>query len=381
MKNFIKKVVYILGIGRIVRKCRFFGYSALDAIGGALFFILRVFGFMPSMQKSDETQIKKILIIRLDRIGDVILTTPAIRALRRTFPDAQIHMLINEYTKDLLVRNSNIDKLLIYKSDNLGRDYSLALVFHPGIRPNYLAFVSRAISRVGYAGRGGGFFLTHILKDDRETRVRHEVESALEIVGIIGCKAEDRKIEVSVTEEGECFAHKFFEKHMLNGTIVVIHPGARQSYIRWKKQGFAEVADKLMKINSVKVLIIGNESERPLVNEVGSLMKGRPVCAVGLRLTYLVSLIKRCSLFIGNSTGPMHIAAALNVPCVAIFGAMHSLDSYRVWGPIGNRHIIISSEEKCYKCHPSDCRDFRCMKRISAEEVFNAAQKLLANRN
>jgi ADP-heptose:LPS heptosyltransferase len=96
---------------------------------------------------------------------------------------------------------------------------------------------------------------------------------------------------------------------------------------------------------------------------------------LGLQLTQLVSLIKKCHLFIGNSTGPMHIAAAIGVPVVAIFGNIHPLDSYLEWGPWGEGHIVVSKNLNCPDCHPGNCRAFSCMELITAEEVFAAAKK------
>lgn len=108
-------------------------------------------------------------------------------------------------------------------------------------------------------------------------------------------------------------------------------------------------------------------------------MEEKPFEARDMTLTQLVSLIKRGHLFIGNSTGPMHIAAALEVPVIAIFGTMHPLDSYKEWGPWGEKHIIISKELECGDCHPSDCKTFDCMKLISSEEVSKAAKKIISS--
>ena len=105
-------------------------------------------------------------------------------------------------------------------------------------------------------------------------------------------------------------------------------------------------------------------------------MKNKPVLFLDRPLTELVSLIKRSRLFIGNSTGPMHIASALKVPVVAIFGPVHPLDSYQEWGPWGPGHIVVSKNLNCLDCHPSDCREFKCMDLITVDEVMAAVDKL-----
>ena len=144
--------------------------------------------------------------------------------------------------------------MLSYKKDKIGNDYDLAIALHPGFKQNYITFMSGARYRVGYEGQGGRFFLTNTLIDDRETRIRHEVQSALEVVASVGCSTGNKSLEISVTEEGERFARHFFQENQIktDDIVIVMHPGARQEYIRWKKEGFAEVADRLIRKAKVK---------------------------------------------------------------------------------------------------------------------------------
>lgn len=380
MRFFYKYIIRCLKLGSLARALRHSFYRIFDFLGDKIFFILRTCHLLPPIKEFDEKLVKKILIIRLDRIGDVILSTPAIRAVRETFPNREIHFLVTPYTKDLVVNNSNLDRISIFKKDNLDKDYDLAVALHPGIMQNYLTFISGAKFRLGYTGWGGEFFLTQTLKDDRAKIIRHEVEWALEAVGMTGCKIDDKSLEISITEYGERFVEDFFKQNNLSpgGLIIAVHPGARQAYIRWKKEGFAEVGDRLIKEENAKVILVGNERERHLAKDIVSLMKERPLLAMGLRLTQLISLIKRCALFIGNSTGPMHIAAALKVPVVAIFGSIHPFDSYKTWGPWGDKHIVISKDLNCPECHPTDCRTFDCMRLITADQVFEAAKRQIS---
>ena len=377
----MKKVLRILKLGPMMRELRWSGYWLADAIGSIYFAMLRLFGVMQGCDHFDKRKIAKILIIRIDRIGDLILSTPAIEAVRNTFADAEIHLLVSEYTKDLVINNQNVNRILIHEKDVPDRDYDLAISLHPGMVPNRLTFKSRAKWRVGYTGKGGGFCLTHKLTDDREKRIRHEVESALEVAAAAGCEAEDKSLEISITEEGEHFAETFFRDNSIlpDQLTVMIHPGARQEYIRWRKQGFAEVADALMHQNA-KVIFIGGKHERQIVEDTAAMMKIKPLCVTDLSLAQLVSVIKRCSLFIGNSTGTMHIAAALRVPVVAIFGNIHPLDSYQEWAPWGKDHIIVSKDLKCHECHPTDCDTFDCMRLITAKDVMKAANSLIESR-
>lgn len=373
----VKDGLKAAGLGRLsvlARLLRKSYYFAVDAVGYMIFLPLKIF----TSKELPKEAVKNILLIRLDRLGDVVLTTPAIRAVRRTYPKAKVHLLVAGYTRDLVVNDPDVDKVLVYKKDKLEKDYDLAIAFHPGFKQNYIAYSCGAKTRIGYTGWGGGFFLTRKLKDDRARRVRHEVVSALEVADLAGCNTGDVSLHVSVTDSGEGFAQEFFGLNGLSGApVIAIHPGARQDYIRWPKEGFAKVADRLIKDHGVKVILIGSESERGLVEAVASLMEEKPVFAVGLSLTGLVSVIKRCALFIGNSTGPMHIAAGSGVPVVAIFGPAHPLDSFKEWGPWSRNNIVVNKVLNCPHCHPSECGGFECMKLVTSKDVLAAARVLL----
>ena len=175
----------------------------------------------------------------------------------------------------------------------------------------------------------------------------------------------------------KAFAQRFYQDSGLTAPVIFMHPGSRQEYIRWKKEGFAEVADMLIRDKKACVILAGGTDERDLIRELGSLMKEKAVIAEGLTLSRLVSLIKRADLFIGNSTGPMHIAAALRVPVVAIFGCRHPLDSFLEWGPWGQKCIVVSKDVGCRRCHPSDCVSFECMAAVTVADVYRAAIQLL----
>ncbi len=374
MRGIVKYMICWLRLGPVARQLRKVFWQAIDSS----------IGWMMPHQRGcalDTGTVKKILLIRRDAIGDVILTTPALRAVRHAFPHALIHLLVSEQCRDLVSANPNIDRLLIDHHDRIEGDYDCAIAFHAGYAHNRITHESGARVRVGFRGSGGSFFLTHALDDDRATRIRHEVDSALEAVAVIGCRVDDKQSEVSVTEAGERFAVRFFRdaRVSVNRPVVVMHPGARQAYVRWKKEGFAEVADTLIREYEAAVIFTGSDGERRLVEEIISLMAQKAVSAAGIRLTETVSLIKRCSLYVGNVTGPMHIAAALEVPVVAIFGCAHPLDSCQVWGPRGPKAAIVTSAIHCPSCHPTDCRrQYACMQAITADEVLSAARRLLA---
>lgn len=354
------------------------GYGVFDWFGGLFFSLARFLGILPRPQPFEAKAVRKILILRLDRLGDIVLSTPAIHAVRQRFPGARIDLMVSAYCREIVAGNPWVDRVLVYPQDSLNRDYDLAISLQPGLARNYLLFLSGARWRAGYRGWGGGFFLTNSIKDDRETRIRHEVDSALEVVGLFGCSLEDKVLDISLSPAGEEFAGNFYQEHNLKPPVVFIHPGSRQEYIRWIPGRFAALADKLIREKQASVVISGARGEAKLIQEVAAGMKEKAVIALGLSLAELVSALKKSNLFIGNSTGPMHIAAALRVPVVGIFGCRHPLDSYLEWGPWGKNCSVVFRDLSCGNCHPSDCSNFDCMKAISVEDVYQAAIKFLA---
>ncbi|MFC1629035.1 glycosyltransferase family 9 protein [Gemmatimonadota bacterium] len=378
MKELLKRTLIRLGvrnlsdIGRLWRRVN---YTLLDLAGYVIHSPHRL--LTGRWKRALPDPVRKILMIRIDRIGDLILSTPAVRAVKETFPNARLDLLINGYTRDLVDGIPAIDRVLVDGTDHLDDDYDLALVLHPGFRKNRLAYRSGAPVTIGYTGSGGGFYLTRQQRDDRATRVRHEVESALEIAALAGCASDDTKLMISTTAEGDAEAEEFFSRQGIGGTVVAIHPGARQEYIRWKKEGFATVADTLIREDDVTVLLTGSTGEQSLVEEVAGLMEEEPVIACGLPLTTFISLIGRCQLFLGNSTGPMHIAAALGVPVVAVFGATHPLDSHHEWGPWGAGHLVVAPDPSEIEAHPEACTPWDCVELIDVEHVLPAVRRQL----
>jgi len=312
-------------------------------------------------------------------------------------------MLLRPYTKPLVINNPNLDqtmeydrsfsfyaKICVIRKLRLLRP-ELAIVLNTDFFSGLIAFLSGAKYRVGNAHKEASFFFTIAVEDPTRSgmssssgakdQIKHTVESTLDLVRTLKVPVNEKKeLSVSITEEGEKYVDRFFEKHKLDDTdlIIAIHPGSRQPYIRWRKEGFAEVADQLIENHNAKIILIGGPGESQIINDVLSLMK-HGIIAIDppIKLTELVSLLNRCHLFIGNSTGPMHIAAALKVPVVAIFGSKHPMDNYKKWGPWGEGHIVVSKNLDCLDCHPGDCKTFECMELISPTDVLKAVEKII----
>lgn len=377
---------------KLVRRAKQLYYQCLGWLGDKAFLLLRSSRLLSKMSALPPGNIKRILIIRIDRIGDLVLSTPTLRAVRQHFPQAFICLLARSYTQGVIVNNTDINKIITFEDRNFILEilrktaelrkykFDLAIVLHPNFWVNFLAFASRAKYRLGYDAAGSGFFLTTKFIDTRSANPRHEVEVNLDVVRNIGIDIADKHLEVSVTEEGERFVQDFLRDNAIkpNDILITIHPGGYYHYTHWPTAGFAKVSDYLIDHYQAKIIIAGNSKELDLVKGITSMMKNRPVIASGkTNLTQFISLLKRCKLFIGNSSGPMHIACALKVPVVAIFGNVHPVDSYKSWGPWGEGHTIISKNLDCLDCNPGDCLSLDCIKLINPEDVISACEKQL----
>ncbi len=341
----------------------------------------------------DPAEIKKLLIFRTDRIGDVVLSTPAFRAVRKRVPTAEITLVCKSYTKPLVDGLNLFDdivcvdryrgvlgKLRLIRQLRKKR-CNLTLVFYTTFWIGMLAYFCRSPIRVGYRENGGGFWMTHKLPPQLPDQVCHEVKRTLAVIEVVGIPVISTGLSVSVSTEGEQAAKRYFEKHAILETdiLIAVHPGSRQVHLRWSADGFAKTSNLLLKDAAIQIILIGSREERELIRSVYSRIwrKDRVHIANSFTLSELVGLLKNCSLFIGNSTGPMHIAAALGIPVVAIFGLTHPYDSPTKWRPWSERSTVVTRRFGVSGFHPSDMSSSHYMNQIKPEDVYVAAMGLL----
>ncbi|MEW6100986.1 MAG: glycosyltransferase family 9 protein [Candidatus Omnitrophota bacterium] len=382
IKNkFIKKCAHKLKAGYFI---------LLEAFGSALFFLARKFRIIPAIKPYLKEQVKKILVIRTDRIGDVLLSTPALRALREHFPDSFIGFLTTSYTGELLQENKNINELIIYnRFGSLLQKirfimklrafrFDLAVILYPVFESGFLAYLSKAAFRIGYPANGSGFLLTE--KVDKRSLYKHEIETCLDVVRPIGVDTSDLATEFPLSEDAKAFAEGFFrENNILPSQLVIcIHPGAYESHNRWLPQRYAKLAETLIAKYNARVILAGGRNDRQMVKSITNMMPEKPLAPVlNDSLQKLGAIIRRCDLFIGNNSGPMHVAAAVGTPVIALFGAVHPLEHENKWAPLGEKNIIVRSKMDCKDCHPGYCRSYKCMDMISVDDVLSAVDTQL----
>jgi lipopolysaccharide heptosyltransferase II len=362
----------------------------LGLLGESIFFLGRLIKVIPKDQGFLKDKVKNILVIRTDRIGDVICSLPAVKALRENFPQSSIIFLSAVYTKDLLEENNEIDHVIALRPgmsvsdkisfvNNLKKyNFDLAVILSPFFMPALFSYLAAARSRLGYPLNGSGFLLTH--KADINNRLKHEVLSCLEVTKLIGVDTQDIRPCLSVSPQAQEYANEFFKKEAIADTdlVIGIHPGASWEYKRWNQEGFSRVADDLIERYKAKVILFCAEKDKKVVDKIASLMRNKPIIfGPGINLLHLAAMIKKCRVFLGNNSGPMHIAAAVGTPVVAIFGSIHPLDNESKWAPYARDNIIVRQGMYCRDCHPGHCPDHRCIKMIKAQDVLEGVLKQL----
>ncbi|OGX18824.1 MAG: lipopolysaccharide heptosyltransferase II, partial [Omnitrophica WOR_2 bacterium RBG_13_44_8b] len=338
---------------------------------------------------------KRILIVRTDKIGDVLLSTPVIKALRENYPNAYIAMMVCPYTKDIVEDNPYLDEVIIYDKDgkhkkwrrslkfarNLAKiRFDLALILHPTNRVHLVTFLAGIPRRIGY-DRKLGFLLTHRIKHTKQLGEKHESQYCLDLLKYIGIESQDSNLLMPIKQPSQDWVDELFKQQGIKDSdrLLAIHPGASCPSRIWPNQRFAGVADRLIKKYGFKVFLIAGPKEIALVENLMKNMRNTAVNLAGkTSLSQAASLLKRCQLFISNDSGPVHMAVALGVPVISISGRNQKGLSPKRWGPLGKKDRVLHKEVGCVKCLAHNCRrEFACLKAITIDEVIEAADSIL----
>jgi heptosyltransferase-2 len=349
---------------------------------------------------------KKILVLPLYGIGDVLMTTPALRNLKEQL-EAEITCLhMFKTTRDILVNNPFVDNNIYFPFlettkvsglrflMELRKKYDCSINFYPSNRRDYslAAFIVGSPVRIGHRYVLEDFLELNFLKNKtvKEDDNLHNVEENLRLVDFLGINLKiPYPLEVYPMEEERVFADQWVREREIGESLIIgIHPGTsifkNHDKRRWPDTSFARLIDKLFgEMQNSIVLLFGSTEERFLKNKIISTVHNpkRVISVDSVSLRQAVSLIKKCALFISNDAGPMHISAAVGVPTVAIFGPTNP-----VWvKPWGVKHRIVRLGLPCSPCFrysPKPLRcvaklDFACLKKLSVEQVYNACRELI----
>ncbi len=343
---------------------------------------------------------KKILITRTDRIGDVVLSTPVFKSLKNSFPSISISVLVRPYTKEIVTDNPNIDEVIIYDPEGEHRtirglfklakeiekrNFDTSLILFLDFKIGLLTYLAKIPRRIGPATKLAQIFLTDRIKQHRSKVDKHETDYNLELAEILGANPV-RQSEIDIPDEITSRVDKLFSSLITHHSslvtfIVGIHPGSGGSARNWKHERYIELANKIIEKTGATVFITGGPAEEKLVDGILNNIKGKAFKYISYTgLKELSGVIKRFNVLVGPSTGPIHIATAVGTPVVSIYCPIFVCQPKR-WGPIGKNDIaIVPDVPFCEKCVFEDCEYYDCMDRISVEKVFEEVEKRLWER-
>jgi heptosyltransferase-2 len=346
-----------------------------------------------------KNQYRRILIVRTDRIGDVVLSTPVIKALREAYPTAFMSMMVSPLTKDIVEGNPYLDKVIIYDKEGRHKSwwgsmqfayelrkkrFDLALVLHPTNRVHLVTFFAGIPRRVGY-NRKLGVLLTDRIRHTKQRGEKHESEYNLDLVRSLGIEPKCTSLFVPMAPDAEKWVEGLFFQKGIKDTdkLLVIHPGASCLSKIWPNERFAHVAERLADKYGFKIFIVAGPKDKALAEGMIKNMHHAATNLAGkISLRQLTSLLRHSHLFISNDSGPVHIASALDLPVISILARNEPGLSPRRWGPQGKQSRILHKEVGCVKCLAHNClKEFKCLKAISVDDVLGAADSLLKDQN
>ncbi len=331
---------------------------------------------------------KRILLIKLRYLGDVVLSTPLLPLLRQEFPDAKITFLVNSGTDSVLRGNPYLDEIWVLPRQSWWQQLScirhvreakfdVVIDLTDADRSAFLSFMSGAPTRIGYNRdhRWRGILYTYLVPANYGAM--HMVDYHQQALAGLGIKESVGNPEVYGDSWGQQQQEEggWGDFSAKDQSLVLLHPTARYVFKAWPLERFAAVADWLSG-QGMRVGLIGSQSEVLVGQQIVNVSKSKPINLMGeTHLSQLIALMKQSVLFIGNDGGPMHIAAAVGCPVLGLFGPTDPA----VWGPRGSHVKVIYKGLDCEECfYPGCSRDEEsCMRQISVEEVCFAAQAIL----
>ena len=338
------------------------------------------------------SQQANILLIRFSSLGDVLLTAPAIRTLRNRLPQAKISMLTDEPYIDLVNQNPHLDEVLTVNRKNKGLQPNLQLInqlrskkfdvvldFQRKFGTSLISWLTQAKIRVGFH-RPNGYLLTIPVEINRHNR-QHVIDDYFQLLEVVGIQAGDRKLELHVSRENRAFAEQKIEQESVAspGPTVGLFPGASWVFKQWPAQRFIEIGRRYIQEYQGRILVFGSSAERELSEHISEQIGASATSLAGeFRLGQLAGFIEHCDLFIANDTGPMHMATALGIPTICLFGP----GNYHKFRPLSGKHIALRYEVACSPCKPFNkhCQINECMQGISVDLVWEATCQQL-NKN
>lgn len=339
--------------------------------------------------------INRILVRSANWVGDALMTTPALHSLRCHFPMAHITLLAKPWVIPVFEHNPDLDDIMVFRSEDrhkghLGlwrlasdvrRDrYDMALLLQNAFEAALLAFLARVPNRIGFTTDGRSLLLTHRIHNWRTLKKGHLIDYYLGLLTGAGIAADNRKLTLVLTPEEQRDALKRIGQSGLKDKkhLVGLNPGATYGTAkRWPAERFAQLGRRFIDETGAGILIFGADAEKDLGERIaGEIGPGCINLCGQTTLRQAMALIQACTLFVTNDSGLMHVAAALDIPQVALIGPTDPVAT----GPINAASMMLRDGKACdlMPCMKPHCPiDHRCMTALSIAQVFNAGTALI----
>ncbi len=342
-------------------------------------------------QEIDWNTVKRVLVVKLRSIGDTVLSTPSLIALRRFLPGVQIDILLEDWIAPLLTGHDAVDNVISVGKGSgerlrvafelRRRKYDVAFNLHGGTTATFFTAASRAAHRVGYADYQYAFLYTHLLSsasDFWNTEFTHSAEQQLALLGFVGVPVDDGpKTILRISEDAAARARTACESGRHDaGTFALLHPSSLFATKQWPTENFARIAEFLAK-HGIRTLAIASKNEKKVLEELRREAKVPVTTFDDLTLPEIAALAAEAKLFVGNDSGIAHIAAAVGTPSVVIFGSSNR-NHWRPWTDASNE--IVFEEFACQPCAGYECKEYgepRCILSVQTSAVEAAIERVI----
>ncbi len=341
---------------------------------------------------SQRRRVRRLLVRSTNWIGDAVMTTPAVRAIRRNFPAAEISLLVKPWVAPVFAHSPHVDRLISFEDPGphkgvagrlrLARDlrrerFDAAILLQNAFEAALVCFLAGIPVRVGFDTDGRRLLLTHPVRLAPSVKKIHQSAYYLHMLQGAGLATWGRRLEVSIGGRDRKRAADRLSELPADGPRVGINPSATFGPAKqWPPDRFAGLADRLAADYRAKILLFGGPGDARLGAQIAGMIKGRCLdLTARTDLGEAMALIEACDLFVTNDSGLMHVAAALQVPVIAVFGSTNPVTT----GPYSPRSRVIRKPLPCSPCLKPECPEghLRCMAAVDVETVAAAAGEFL----
>ena len=334
---------------------------------------------------------KNLLIVRTDRIGDVVLSLPLAELIKKHYPDCKITFLVRDYTKDIVQNHPYIDDIILLKEENgkilirqnihpiAKKNFDSAVIVYPTLQTSLIIYLSKIKNRIGTGYRWYSFLFNHKIYEHRKYAEKHELEFNVSLLKKFGIDEQVTKQNVNFNLHPNEEDIKKVRGQLINENIdftkpiIIIHPGSGGSAVDLPIEKFGELISLISSKLDVEIILTGSKEEKQLCDSL-VINKSIKNFAGIFNLAELIALINFCDIFIANSTGPIHIAASLDKYIIGFYPKILACSPKR-WGPYNKKSVVFSPKLSCNDCTREQCERLSCMNTIEVTDVFLEVSK------